>query len=223
MSDLSGLHERILSHLNVYAPDLALKKSQADTRGFSGPPVPSSIGTFLSFKLSSLHREFEYLDSLQDGLRDLQNNSGIPIRDARQKRNKIERLKIFLRGEILAIKLRGNVIIEDMTSQLECFPFPRMETAYNAVMMTMIYRTTRKQRKSHWFKDRALEFYEASRTVEKRQEKQRFCHLLGWQVAPAICVAHIAPKSFDEDSLAHLFGRDLTPEADPRNGMLRMR
>ena len=129
-----------------------------------------------------------------------------------------------MRRETIAIKLCKNRIIEDMSDELECSPRPDMDNAYSVALMQTIGEESGKRKKARFnrskFKEDVLNFYGASRTIDG--DKETFCHLLGWRLAPEVSAAHLVPKSLNEDSFEHLFGRELKPATDPRNCMLQI-
>lgn len=178
---------------------------------------------FLSGKLISLHQRADYLNSLQLELGDLERTGHISAAESRETRDKVERVKLSLTAEALAISQHKNIIIEDMSDNLEYSPYPNVDDAYSITIKQVTDSATGKQEKSKFdrseFKRRVVEFYGVSRKVVGG--KEIFCHLLGWSTYGEVRAARLVPKSLSDDSLVHLFGRELEPRTDPRNGMLQ--
>lgn len=222
MSGFPSIPQRISELINT-KESLNLKKEEADsaeTQLAQASPNPSSIPSYLTAKIFYLEKRVEYLSGLQRALSELEQKGSISATEKRKIEHDIERVKLPLSGEALAIKLRERTIIEDMGDYMRSSSKPDTERAYVAAVTNTVDLRTGKQGKIRFggFKRNALEFYGASKPSSGR-DKETFCHLLGWKEAVVVRAAHIVPQSLDGESLVHLFGTELEPAKDPRNGM----
>lgn len=225
MSDIPGVSEGISSFLDQNASHLVKKKSQVESEKSklsSCPPEPSSVPKFLASKLLSLQLQVEYLDIYQYAIISLRQGRIASPAECREGLDAVEKAKLLLKGEAIAIKMGEDTIVEDMSHELKCSASPDTASAYASAMMHRVDTAVGNQRRIRFHKSRireeTLEYYGASRPRADGVEEV-FCHLSGWQPSPSVTVARLVPKYLEEDQLAYLFGNELKPATDPRNGM----
>ena len=162
----------------------------------------------------------EYLLKYRLAVTALQREEDIRNHESQAGRLELENAECAAVEENKAIKPVRKIIHDDIEDGLKAGN--RLEDAYTATMIGRVRVATGAQSVVQFnrkFKADALKYYNAINT-NSELGKCSWCHLLGWTPAILATAAHIVPKSLEEESASFLFGAEVKPATDVRNGTL---
>ena len=223
MSNVQQLPEKYLTLLppSISSTLVSLRAKVENYRSQSSDHTSNSFSTsgFLDTKILFLNAQTEYFELYQLAVRNFQREHIMSGVQCQEERDKIAEEEYETANEAIAIRLGRKIIQEDIDDALkaEC----PIEDAYAASMVGRVRLSTGKQKAQNFsqsrFKQDVLDYYDARFSDDT--SKLSWCHLLGWYAADAVRAAHLVPKSLEEDSVSYLFGGEVKPATDVRNGM----
>lgn len=188
------------------------------------PSISSSISKFLDTKLLSLESRAKYLQKYRLAITAMQREGHVPNREFQAEPQELEEAECAAAEENVAIKVGRKIIHEDIDDGLK-IENP-LEDAYAAAMVGRVRVATGGQSALRFngnkFKTDVLKYYNAT-SMNSESGKRTWCHLLGWWEAPYVTAAHIVPKALEEDSASFLFGGEVKPATDVRNGTFNLK